>query len=240
MAAASARIPLDTNPRIEYGPNRPAHRGASSGDEPQDGAGRGARGRFVTRSREALAKPSSGSKTGCLQWLHAAATKDGGSRPDQGTHRVPLPPGSTAPGTEIAAGGAPRGAPSPFHMAKGARLASVPGGFASRSRGLRQAPRVFRRSAPLKGSRDGKRANPAPTKATGAAERWLNVFRHSGARAQKRVYARLRRAMRANPESRRKHGVWFWIPGPALTRRPGMTKGYTCCPPLMWISAPFT
>ena len=195
---------------------------------------------FVTRSREALAKPSAGSKTGCLEWLHAAATKDGGSRPDQGTHRVPLPPGSTAPGTEIAAGGAPRGALPPIarrrgHASQACRAASPA------ARGACAKPLAsFGAPLPLQGGREEKRANPAPTKATGAAERWLNVFRHSGARAQKRVYARLRRAMRANPESRRKHGVWFWIPGPALTRRPGMTKGYTCCPPLMWISAPFT
>ncbi len=33
----------------------------------------------------------------------------GGSRPDRGPTRAPLPPGSTAPGTEIAASGAPRG-----------------------------------------------------------------------------------------------------------------------------------
>jgi len=26
-----------------------------------------------------------------------------------------------------------------------------------------------------------------------------------------------------NPESRRKHDVWFWIPGLRLSARPGMT-----------------
>jgi len=40
-------------------------------------------------------------------------------------------------------------------------------------------------------------------------------------RAPKRVYARLRRAMGANPESRRKFGVCIWIPGSlAFARAP--------------------
>jgi hypothetical protein len=46
-------------------------------------------------------QPSAGTKTGCLQWLDVAGTKDGGSRPDQGREERFRPaPGSAAPGTE--------------------------------------------------------------------------------------------------------------------------------------------
>jgi hypothetical protein len=34
------------------------------------------------------------------------------------------------------------------------------------------------------------------------------------------------RAESANPESRNTHRARIWIPGPALTRRPGMTDAY--------------
>ena len=67
---------------------------------------------------------------------------------------------------EDAAGGAPRGASSPIARRRGHASQSVPGGFASRPGGLAN-PRVCRRSAPLTGSRDGKAANPAPTKQQG-------------------------------------------------------------------------
>jgi hypothetical protein len=34
----------------------------------------------------------------------------------------------------------------------------------------------------------------------------------------------------ANPESRSRLGKCVWIPGPALTRRPGMTENYGAKP----------
>jgi hypothetical protein len=73
---------------------------------------RGARGRgSQPRTREAPAKPSAGITTGCPKGLDAAATKGGGSCPDRGPTRAPLPPGSTAPGTKIAAWSAAGRAP---------------------------------------------------------------------------------------------------------------------------------
>ena len=56
------------------------------------GAGCGARGQASQAcTREAPAKPSAGTKTGCLQWLDAAGAKGGGSCPDEGTQEGPAP-----------------------------------------------------------------------------------------------------------------------------------------------------
>jgi len=63
----------------------------------------GARGRARNPRPGGPGQPSAGTRTGCLQWLDVAGTKEGGSPLDRGaTKKLPegSAPGSTAPGTE--------------------------------------------------------------------------------------------------------------------------------------------
>ena len=68
---------------------------------------------LVTPHSGGLGKLSGPTMGLCLEWLDAVRMKAGVSLPDRGPRRDPSAPGSTAPGTEIAAGGAPRGARAP-------------------------------------------------------------------------------------------------------------------------------
>ena len=83
--------------------SHPAHRGRLH--ETFDGWSRVRRLllRLVTAAPGGLGSPSAPTMGGCLQWLDAARTKGGESCLDRGARRPPSAPGSTAPGTEIAA-----------------------------------------------------------------------------------------------------------------------------------------
>ncbi len=108
---------------------------------------------FVTPSPGGPGQPSAGIMTGCLRWLDAAGTKGGGSCPDRGPGSGPVAPGSTAPGTEIAAVArreAPRLRKEGVHIRNG---------------------RADRRAIPshVREGEEGRgiRANPAPAKEYG-------------------------------------------------------------------------
>jgi hypothetical protein len=77
-------------------------RGASRGDLEVEQARRPLL-RLASVAPGGLGSPSAGITTGCLQWLDAARMKGGESCPDRAGRSPPSAPGSTAPGTEIAA-----------------------------------------------------------------------------------------------------------------------------------------
>ena len=134
-----------------YSCGGPAHRGASSRDvsmAEQDAAPAG-EVRDPTPGRPRPSRPLALRPAAFNGWTRrgrkaAEAARIGGAASPPG----PLS-GSTVPGTEIAASGAPRGA---FPRSQGGRtrLTSVSGGRAGRSRGLAN-PCVSRRSAPPHG-----------------------------------------------------------------------------------------
>jgi hypothetical protein len=156
-------------------------------------------------------------KTGCLEWLDAARTKEGGSLPDQGPTRASSSPGSTAPGTEKP------------HMER--REASVP--IARHAPRLASAgPMVAPRGAPSLGfapGEKGKTAYPAPPR-TGAAERWLNGFAGclTVESANERQSDFCWRAITRSPP--RKRGPRATLCEPAMASQDSRLRGNERCP----------
>jgi len=156
---------------------------------------------LVTSPPGGPGQPSAGITTGCLEWLHVATM----------TERWPPFP-NTEPETAlvVARKHGPRGQKRrkwsagrrtpPIARRNGTlRKTSHPGGFADHPSGASQAPASAGAPLPSLGREElqcATRACPGPTKQHG---RWRMPARHSGARAQKRVHARLRRA-RGAPE----------------------------------------
>ncbi len=128
----------------------------------------------VRRLRAGLVTPHSGGlgslsvpTTGdCLEWLDAVRMKAGESLPDRGPRRDPSAPGSTAPGTEIAAKWSAGRRLSVSQTEEDTPPQGVSGGFAGRSGGFANL-RVSRRFAPshLEGFKE-RQAFPAPRQKT--------------------------------------------------------------------------
>src|ERR1035437_5768731 len=173
--------------------------------EPLKGADIGqARHRLVRRLRAGLVTPLPGGLGSpsvpimgdCLEWLDAARTKGGESCPDRGGRSPPVRARKLRT----------RGQKSPRWSAAGREL----NGCASR----RSIPSALQR-----GTRSARRkpgevtVYPEPQRIRAMALGCLKTYPLIPGREQSE---RTR-----NPE---KPVVPLWIPGPALTRRPGMTK----------------
>ncbi len=170
----------------------------------------------VRRPRACLASTHSGGPgspsvptTGdCLQWLDAARTKGGESCPDRGGRSPPVRARKLRP----------RGQKSPRWSAAG-RASFAKDAHAARRELNGCASRRSIPSALQRGTRSARRkpgevtVYPEPQRIRAMALGCLKTYPLIPGREQSE---RTR-----NPE---KPVVPLWIPGPALTRRPGMTK----------------
>jgi hypothetical protein len=197
--------------------------------EPLKGADVGqARHRLVRRLRAGLVTPSPGgpgspsvpTKGDCLEWLDAARTKGGESCPDRGGRSPPVRARKLRP----------RGQKSPRWSAAG-RASFAKDAHAARRElngcaSRRSIPSVLQRDTSNARRKPGEvTAYPAPQRIRAMALGCLKTYplipgREPTGPREARPDDRLREQTR-NPE---KPVVPLWIPGPALTRRPGMTK----------------
>jgi hypothetical protein len=185
--------------------------------EPLKGADIGqARHRLVRRLRAGLVTPLPGGLGSpsvpimgdCLEWLDAARTKGGESCPDRGGRSPPVRARKLRP----------RGQKSPRWSAAG-RASFAKDAHAARRElngcaSRRSIPSVLQRDTSNARRKPGEvTAYPAPQRIRAMALGCLKTYPLIPGREQSE---RTR-----NPE---KPVVPLWIPGPALTRRPGMTK----------------
>src|ERR1017187_2422266 len=152
--------------------------------------------------------PSVPTKRDCLEWLDAARTKGGESCPDRGGRSPPVPARKLRP----------RGQKSPRWSA--AERASFAKDAHAARRELNGCP--SRRSIPSVLQRDTSNARRKPGEVTAyPAPQRIRAMALGCLKTYPLIPEREQSERTRNPE---KPVVPLWIPGPALTRRPGMTK----------------
>jgi hypothetical protein len=140
------------------------------------------------------------------------------------------------PGDRNRRSGAPRGAPPSQRRRRASP--GVSGGFAGRPRGFAN-PCVSRRSAPSLGAKDLDRTTAYPAPQRIRAMTHARFFPLPALRGE--VGFRVKRESRVRGCARPLTRL-----APSGARHPLPLNGereegaHTCCPPLMWISAPFT